>query len=120
VIAALLVWAYLASRDLPGAEKTEAYKILCDAFFIPGMLFLMIGCLAWASSKGAMDGLSFLAQNLIRALVPGGRIRTSQKYYDYIQERQEHRKAAPSFLFLFVVGGVCMAVSVVFMCLFYR
>jgi hypothetical protein len=118
-IAAFFVWAYLAERDLAGAAQREQYKMLCDAFFIPGMLFLMVACLAWASTKGAMDGLAFLGSNLIRALIPGGRLRTSQKYYDYIQERQARRKKVSSFLFLLVVGGVCMAVSVVFMILFY-
>jgi hypothetical protein len=66
-----------------------------------------------------MDGLAFLGSSLVRALIPGGRLRTSQKYYDYIQERQARRKKVSSFLFLLVVGGVCMAVSVVFMILFY-
>jgi predicted MFS family arabinose efflux permease len=120
VIAVLLIWAYLAERDLAGAAQKEQYKMLCDAFFIPGMLFLMVACLVWASSKGAMDGLAFLGSNLLRALVPGGRLRTPQKYYDYIQERQARRKTVSSFLFLFVVGGVCMAVAVVFVFLYYR
>jgi hypothetical protein len=119
-VAALLIWVYLAGRDLPGAALREQYKLLCDAFFIPGILFWMIACLSWASTKGAMDGLAFLGSSLIRALIPGGRVRTPQKYYDYIQERKARRKQASSYRFLFVVGSACMALSIVFLILYYR
>ena len=118
-IAVFLIWLYLSERDLAGATVLEKYRMLCDAFFIPGILFLMVGGLVWASTKGAMDGISFLVQNLFRSLIPGARAHTTQKYYDYLQERKEKRKKASSYRFLFVVGGICMALSLVFLFLFY-
>ena len=119
-IAVGLIALYFGERDFAGASVVEQYRMLCDAFFIPAILFLMIGGLVWASSKGAMDGISFLAQNFIRSIIPGARAKTPQKYYDYLQERNERRKQSSSYLFLFVVGGICFAVSLVFLYLFYH
>lgn len=120
VIAVGLIALYFGERDFAGASVVEQYRMLCDAFFIPAILFLMIGGLVWASSKGAMDGISFLAQNFIRAIIPGARAKMPQKYYDYLQERSERRKQISSYLFLFVIGGICFAVSLVFLYLFYH
>lgn len=120
VLVVLMIALYLSGRDISGATLLERYRIFCDAFFIPAILFLMVACLVWASTKGAMDGISFLTQNLIRSLIPGGRIRTSQKYYDYLEERKEKRKVASSYRFLFVIGGICLVISLVFLYLFYQ
>lgn len=118
-LVAFLMWIYLSGRDFFGAPLLEKYRMLCDAFFIPGILFLMVACLVWASTKGAMDGISFLAQNFIRAIIPGARARTPQKYYDYLQERKDKRKKTASYRFLWIVGGFCMGLSIIFMILFY-
>lgn len=116
LVAAALTVVYCASRDVFSQELMEQYRILCDGFTVPGLLLIMLGCLAWISGTGFFDGISYACSVAFKALLPGGRL-TIQKYYDYVQERKEKR--LHGYGFLFVVGGAFMAVSFVFMALFY-
>lgn len=108
---------YCALRDFPQMELVERYRTLCDGFTLPGILALGVGCLLWVSNEGAFHGLTYCLNIAWKALLPGGRLKM-EKYYDYVQRRSE--KKVTGFGFLFVCGGVCMALALIFMALFYR
>lgn len=116
-ICAAFVLLYCFSRDFSQQSLAEKYRILCDAFTIPGLLSLGIGVLLWASNDGIFNGLSYCLNVAWRALIPGGRAKT-ERYYDYVTRKGE--KKLTGYGFLFVGGGVCMAVAAVFLALFYR
>ena len=42
-ICAALVWLYISQRDFAAQETMEQYRILCDAFTIPGIIAIMVG-----------------------------------------------------------------------------
>lgn len=112
-----LVWFYVAQRNFAAQELMEKYRILCDAFTVPGLLLLMFGLLLVISNEGAFDGIGYALSVAWKALIPGGRTKM-EKYFDYVERRRS--KKVKGIGFLFVVGGVCMAAALVFMVLFYQ
>lgn len=108
---------YGYTPNLPAAER---YKILCDAFSIPGIMLTMIGALVFLSNEGAMDGISFLMGGLFKRLMPIGRWRDEkdETYAEHIARKRANR--VTGYGFVFVVGGAYLAVAAVFMILFYQ
>ena len=101
----------------PGATPLiEWYRTLCDAFTIPGLILLMFGCLMSLSNTGAMDGLGYVVSIAVKMLIPGGAL-NMERYKEYLDRRRANR--IRGYGFLYIVGAGCMAVSLVFMVLFY-
>ena len=114
---ALLSIAYISMRDFAGAELMDKYLILCDAFTVPGMLLILFGGMMWASSQGALDGLTYVVRFAVFSLIPGKRLARDEKYGDYLEHRMQNR--VKGYGFLFISGLVTMAVALVFMAQFY-
>ena len=118
-IALAMIWVYCSSRDLFQQPIMERWRILCDAFTIPGLTFVMIGFLIMVANEGFFDMLSYAASKAVGIFLPGrGFSDNGEKYYDYVQRKRGNRTAG--FGFLFVVGCVLMAFAFLFMFLFYR
>ncbi len=121
LVAGLMAWAVFAIRtDEVGAflaqDRLTQFRILCDAFTVPGMLLILSGLLVFVSNEGGLDGLSYLGHYMKNMFIPGKRSST-KKYYDYVEAKREKKKSG--FGFLFVVGGVCLVIGFVFLGLFY-
>lgn len=120
-ISFLLVYVFVAARvdfhNLSGTAAVDWYLILCDAFTIPGLIFLMLGCLMSLSSGGALDGVSYVLRNAFKMLIPGGALKM-ERYYEYKERKRANR--AKGYGFLYITGLVCMALALIFMFLFYR
>lgn len=114
-VCGLMIWGYGAARDVFNQPLREQYRILCDAFTVPGVVFLVLWGLVRISNTGFFDGLSYALTAAFRGLIPGGR--KIPRYSDYVAERRERR--ASGYGFLFVVGSVCLAIGLIFMALFY-
>ena len=118
-IALGLAYLFVSLRvDLqnPGAiARMEWYRIICDAFTIPGLVFLMLGCLVSLSNQGALDGVGYAATVAFRMLIGQGA--KMERYREYLDRRRANRLTG--YGFLYAVGAVCMVVAVVFMVLFY-
>ena len=103
----LMVWGFLALReDLQTLPLVERYRILCDAFTVPGVLLLCVGGLSWASSHGALDGLGYVLHVTVKGLIPGKRSEIL-RYKDYVEERRD--KESIGFSFLLISGAVVLA-----------
>lgn len=113
---AVLAYAYIALRDFDGAKLVEKYRMLSDAFTVPGVVLLMLGCLIGAANMGALDGITYAVGFAFRSLIPGGRHK-DEKYFDYVERKREKR--IKGYGFLFIAGGVAMAIAIVFFILFY-
>ena len=119
-VGVLLGWAYLASQASaygPLADQTalDQLRLLCDAFCVPGLLLLMTGLLVTVSNEGALDAAGYLGHYLYHVLVPGKRA-SVQRYGDYVLTKRGKRVVG--YGFLYVVGGVFMAVGLVLYLLF--
>jgi len=111
-----LAVVYCVLRDVTHLPRVDQYRTLCDAFTIPGVLALCVGLLLWVSNDGFFYGLGYCLDVTRKALIPGGR-RKIEKYYDYVQRHRD--KKITGFGFLYICGGVCMVIAVVFLVLFY-
>lgn len=116
-ICGIIAWMYISSREFAHVSKLDQYRILSDAFLIPGLVTVLIGCLFVISNRGGLDGISFMVGRAVRMLLPGVK-KKDEKYLDYV----EHKRSNPlrGFGFLFSVGGTFCVISIVFMILFYQ
>lgn len=109
---------YVGLRDFSLQSTMEKYRILCDAFTIPGLVLVMLGALMAVSNEGALDGVAYVLSYAVKILIPGKR-HEHEKYYDYV-ERKRQQGRVKGYGFLFVVGGISLAIAIIFMILFYR
>ena len=118
VSAGLMTLILLWLRDYGAAESLQdKYKILADAFSIPGMLLVLFTGLLWVSSEGVFDGLGYAFSRVGSLFVPFHKKSMEHKtYYDYKMEKKDKR--AQGYSFLFFVGLLFIAISVVFILLF--
>ena len=117
VVCIAIAALYCGLRDFSQLDLVNKYRTLCDAFTIPGLVSICVGILLWASNDGAFYGLGYCLDVAWKALLPGGR-KKIEKYYDYVTRHKE--KQVTGFGFLYVTGGVCLAIAAVCMVLFYR
>ena len=113
---ALMIWAYMGSRDFAGATQQDQYRMLCDAFTVPGLLMILMGALLWVSNEGALNGVSYCLRMALFALIPGKRQQGYEKYGDYVERKSQ--KKIHGYGFLFLCGSVVMAVALVFLVLY--
>lgn len=114
----VLAAVYVGLRDFQLQTNMEKYRILCDAFTIPGLVLVMVGALMAVSNEGALYGLGYVVSYAVKILVPGKR-HEHERYYEYVQRKKEQGQVK-GYGFLFVVGGISLAIAIVFMILFYR
>ena len=107
---------YCGLRDFGGMSLVERYRTLCDGFTIPGLVALCVGALLWVGNDGFFYGLGYCLDVARKSLLPGGR-RKMEKYGDYVERHRQ--KKLTGYGFLFVCGGACMAIAMVFLALFY-
>ena len=99
-------------------DEVVRLKILADCFTVPGVTLIMASAFCWLSSKGAMDGISYALGGLFRRLLPGAQYKEPEKYYDYIQKKQEKRKGG--YGFLAVTGSVFLILAIIYIVKFYQ
>ena len=115
VVGILLVVAFVGSSEFGDQSLMNKYKILCDAFTVPGLLMLMFAVLISVSNEGALDGLSYVVKQGFRMLTFRGL--GTEKYLDFVESRREKR--VRGYGFLYIVGAAFMVVALIFMALFY-
>lgn len=117
-VCGLAAWGIMAydgfSSLMPDIEK---YRILCDAFMVPGTLSLMVGLLIWVANKGTLDSLTWALTNMVKSLFPGWAL-TKESYRDYVERKNKNRLTG--YGFLLIVGLAFLAVSVVYLILFLK
>lgn len=114
---ALLGLLYLNTQDYKDASQLDQYRLLCDAFSVPGVLLIMFGAMVWASNEGALLGVGYVLRYAIFSLIPGKRLERDEKYGDYVARKCENKVSG--YGFLFYTGLVSLGISLVFMVLFY-
>ena len=118
IVAAGIGLATLAIRDFfdGGLDKLTTYRYLSDAFTIPGMTFLCLALLVLFAKQGAFTGILYALRHVGRMIVPF-LVRKDITYAEYLALHDKKKGFAPLLCF-FVVGGVCIAISIIFIILF--
>ena len=107
---------YILSRDFGNLELVEKYRVLVDGISLPGMFMIFMAALFSMNNLGALDSITYLLKYGIRALLPGA-FGEMEHYLDYVEARRE--KHVKGYKFLYVVGLAFIAVSLIFLALFY-
>ena len=106
---------YLAGRDFLAQDLQNRYRLLSDAFSLPGLLCLFSGVGIWLSNEGAFNGLTWVVTYTIKSLIPIARD-TRESYGDYVV--RQRGKQVSGVGFLIIVGIVMIAISLIFLYLF--
>ena len=112
VLTAAVVIYYAASRNVLQLEKLEMYRVLCDAFTLPGIFLMLFGLMMVMNDLGTLDTLAYFGHYLLHTFLPVA-FGEGQSYVDFIEERRSKRKKG--YGFLFIVGGAFTLVGVVFL-----
>ena len=109
---------YLRNFFISDLGKAEYYRVLSDAFTIPGIMFISLSILAFVSKKGAFTGLVYALRHVGRMLLPFI-IKNDLSYAEYLEAR-EHRKGLSIVLCFFIVGITFLIGAVVCIIIFYQ
>ncbi len=112
-VAVLLVASLLGVFKAPSAK--DLMRILCDAFFVVGVLLGGVGLLSWVGSNGFFDIFSYAVKVVVIKFRPKARL---ESYYDYKQSKDEERK--PWLKGLLLCGGICIILSIVALVIYNR
>ncbi|MBE6615179.1 MAG: DUF3899 domain-containing protein [Ruminococcaceae bacterium] len=117
-IGGVMAWSVLNLHGFASASsQVEKYRILADAFTIPGVLMLMIGLLVVIANEGLFEGLSYVMSYAVKMLIPGMH-KEQERFGDYV-ERKREKGPVTGFGFLFITGAVFMGAAILFIILFY-
>ncbi len=99
----------------PGSQ--EAFRILSDAFLLPGVLVTGMGLLSWMAGQGQFNGFKYavyLTWNTFRWGFPRKKTMT---YHDFLQENPEKQVSAR---YMALPGLVFLALSALFLLMYHR
>ena len=116
VINAYLVFSYVRSHEIGTLPRIDQYHVLCDAFFLPGLIMIFLGLLMVMNNLGALDTMAFGFSYVMHMLAPGA-FDKMDSYLDFIEKRRANRSSG--YGFLLVIGSVMVAISVVFLVLYF-
>jgi len=112
----LVIWL----RDLANEEVLqERYRILADAFCVPGVILMCFSGIMWVASDGFFDGLAYAFGRVGGMFIPAYKVK-HETFFDYKQRKKEKRaeKEGTSFWYLFFVGLGFVLVSAIFTVLY--
>lgn len=114
-IAVIIMWAKGLFTE---KSLKDVYTALCDAFFIPGIMYVFLATLFFIAGEGAFDGLSYAFKMAFYRF--GSSKKRRMTYGEYKEIKAQEREGKFSVLFLFVVGLIFVAVSLIMLILYYR
>ncbi len=113
-VGVLLGYLYLCANPLSDAPDMQTkFVFLCNAAFVPGILFVLAGLLAWSAGQGSIDGLTYSLGLFFKTINPFEKHVKIEKYHEYIERKNQKRLNGKGYLFLFVIGGAFVFVSTV-------
>lgn len=124
------IWAWISGIFKPYAQVVEEYHwkmaneaqknyfLLTNAFFGSGVIFAGIGLLVVASNGGVFEMLIYGIRRFVSLFQRDHNKIKFKTFYDYQIYRSGEPKA--SFGFLLIVGLLYIAVSLLFLMLYYK
>ena len=115
-LCAVYIVYHCVSNGISKMAPVDLYRTLSDAFTVPGLLCIFFGLIFWLANEGAFNGIGYVLRYAVQSLIFLGRRGAVEKYKDYV-EKQEKKKTK-GYSFLFVIGAVCIVISLVFILLY--
>ena len=105
-MAAYILW----QKDIFGQTETAMiFHILCDAFFVPGVLLVCFGLLIFSTNEGTFDGMTYAVKSFVN-MFRKHNLKQYDNYYDYKASRKSRDT---KFAYLIFCGLFFIAVSAV-------
>ena len=100
------------------ADMTQLlqYRVLCDAFTIPGAMMVLFAMLFSLNYMGALDTLAYLMSYLPRVIAPAA-FGDPEPLLEFVENRRERRKKG--YGFLYIVGLIYLAIAIYYLVRFY-
>ena len=109
--------AIMASKDIfAQTAPKDVYHILCDAFFVVGIVIECIGLLIFSSNEGTFDIIVYGVSSFVDMFKKQPN-RKYETFYDYRAARQDKKI---KFAFLLIVGLIFLAASGVMLYLYHQ
>ena len=112
-----VAWWYGTSRWEEEMELVLQYRVLCDAFSIPGVMMVLFAALFSLNNLGALDTIAYLMSFLPRMLAPAA-FGEPEKLIDYVERRRAKR--TKGYGFLYIVGFTFLGIAIYYLVMFYR
>ena len=80
---------YLFSNDFFGQDLRNMYRLLSDAFMLPGFLMVCLGLMIWLSNEGAWHGVAFVLTRAVKFLIPFGRGAKDENYGEFVARQSK-------------------------------
>ena len=85
----ILTAVYLLLRDFTGTEPLEErYRMLCDAFTIPGTVLMLSAALIALANAGSFTGIGYSMKYFFNRMIPGMALQRQETYADYLERRE--------------------------------
>lgn len=115
--AAIVVTIILAQRIWSAETSADTMRILCDAFFVAGVVIGGVGLLIFASNGGVFY---MLAYGFIRFFDLFRRNINDRKYKDFYEYKESKKDKKRGFGFMLVVGLAFIAIAGAFLAAYYN
>ena len=110
IVGLLAVGAIVWSKDLFAQTAPVAiFHILCDAFFVAGVVIFAAGVLVFSSNEGTFDIFVYGLSSFVDMF----RKKSQKKYDTFFDYRESHEDVKLPFGFLLITGAVFIAISLV-------
>ena len=111
---AIAVGVFIARGGFEYTETVHVLQAFCDACFVPGILLMGFGALLFCADDGLFDMLNYGVMKVINLTRSEKRRNAFPKtFYDFRKMKSENRNGG--FGYLLIVGGVFMALAVMFL-----
>lgn len=107
---ALAAWIAYSHGVLDQTAAIKVYHILCDAFFVVGVVITSAGLLIFSTNEGTFDMIAYGIQTFA-SFFKRDMSRKYETFYDYRASRADKKV---SFGFLVICGLIFLAISLVF------
>ncbi len=115
-VGGVVAWMYANSRWEEGMELVLQYRVLCDAFTIPGAMMVLFALLFSLNNVGALDTMAYLLSFLPRMIAPGA-FGEMEPLYDFVERRRQKR--TKGYGFLYIVGFIYLGIAIYYLVKFY-
>ena len=121
IIAQSIITVYILwDKNIMGqTDIAEIYKILCDAFFVPGILFTCLGVIIEVSNSGFFNIFSYSMRLFFDSFTKSRTFRSEyETYFDYTVMKTNKEKVTTSYILF--TGLLFIGIGVIFNLLFYK
>ena len=116
LVGLLLGYGYLSGYDFFALSKVDQYRLLSDAFMLPGFFMIAVGLLIFLGNEGAFNGIGFVMKRVGSFLLPFLQKEKGESYAEYTERKSS--KPTVGYGFLFICGCGFLAVCAVFLMLY--